>query len=59
MKGLDEVIQHLKKIDEEFYGEVTIRVRDGRAVGYDEHRAYRIGEARTGHPNNTRSTKQR
>ena len=32
MENLDRIIQHLEKLEHDFYGEVVIRVRDGQAV---------------------------
>jgi len=42
VKNLDRIIDHLKDLDHDFFGEVVIRVRDGQAVLITEERSYKI-----------------
>ena len=42
MKNLDRIIQHLGKLERDFYGEVVIRIREGQAVLITEERSYKI-----------------
>lgn len=42
MKNLDRIIQHLEKLEHDFYGEVVIRVRNGQAVLITEERNFKI-----------------
>ena len=42
MKNIDPVIKRLKDIDEEFYGQVVILVRKGRAVRVEEQRVFQL-----------------
>ena len=42
MKNLDRIIDHLKDLDHDFFGEVVIRVRDGQAVLITEERSFKI-----------------
>ena len=44
MKNLDQILQHLKCVDESFYGRVVIRIREGRAVMITEERDTRLDE---------------
>ena len=42
MKNLDQIISHLKTIDDEFYGQVVIIVREGKAVRVEEQRVFQL-----------------
>ena len=42
MKNLDRIIQHLKNLERDFYGEIVIRVRDGQAVLITEERSFKL-----------------
>jgi hypothetical protein len=42
VQNLDRIIQHLEKLEHDFYGEVVIRVRDGQAVLITEERSFKI-----------------
>ena len=42
MKNLDRIMQHLKNLERDFYGEIVIRVRDGQAVLITEERSFKI-----------------
>ena len=42
MQNLDRIIQHLEKLEHDFYGKVVIRVRDGQAVLITEERSFKI-----------------
>ena len=44
MENLDPVIQHLKKINRDFHGEITIRIRQGEAVLITEQRTIKLEE---------------
>ena len=44
MKNLDPVIKRLKDIDEEFYGQVVILVRQGRAMRIEEQRVFQLDD---------------
>ena len=38
MRNLEPVIKRLKDVDDEFYGQIVILVRKGKAVRIAEHR---------------------
>ena len=44
MKNLDRVTDHLRCIDDDFYGRIVIRVRDGKGVLITEERDTRLDE---------------
>ena len=47
MEQLDAVIKHLQQIDKGWYGEIKIKIRDGRAVLIIEERTHKLGEEGT------------
>jgi hypothetical protein len=44
MDNLNLVIRHLQGLDPGFYGQIVIRVRDGRAVLITEERNIKLAE---------------
>ena len=42
VKNLDLVIKHLKDIDDGFYGQIVILVREGKAVRVEEQRVFQL-----------------
>ena len=42
MKNLDRVIGHLRGLDDDFFGQVVIRVREGKAVTITEERVSKL-----------------
>jgi hypothetical protein len=42
VKNLDRIMQHLRKLEHDFYGQIVIRVRAGRAVMLTEERSTRL-----------------
>lgn len=40
--NLDRIMQHLGRIEHDFYGQIVIRVRAGRAVMITEERSTRL-----------------
>ena len=47
MKNLDLVIKHLKDIDDGFYGQIVILVREGKAVRVEEQRVFQLDKKDT------------
>ena len=56
MKNLDLIMQHLKNLESDYYGEIVIRVRDGQAVLITEERSFKLESEPRG---NDRERKQR
>lgn len=44
MKGLDKVVEHLRKLPEGYFGRVIIMVKQGRAVHLTEERSIRLDD---------------
>ena len=44
MQKLDAVVEHLKKIGPDFYGQVIIRIRRGQAVLITEERNIKLDD---------------
>ena len=47
MDKLGAVISHLRDIGPDFYGEITIKIRAGRAVLVSENRTWKLDEEET------------
>ena len=47
MNDYDAIVEHLKKLDRDFYGQVSIRFRAGRAVLITEERNIKLAEQTT------------
>ena len=44
MRNLDRVICHLEKLDDDFFGHVIVRVRDGKAVTITDERVTKLDD---------------
>ena len=44
MRNLEPVINRLKDVDDEFYGQIVILVRKGKAVRFEEQRVYQLDD---------------
>jgi hypothetical protein len=44
MKNLDTVIKRLKDVNDEFYGQIVILIRKGKAVRIEEQRVYQLDD---------------
>jgi len=44
MEKLDAVIKHLKQIGPDFYGQVIIRIRHGRAILIEEQKTTKLDD---------------
>ena len=44
MEGLNAVIEHLKRIPATFYGQIVLRIREGKVVFLEENRTYKLDE---------------
>ena len=44
MERLSDVVRYLRKLPSDFYGQVLIRVRQGRAVVITEERTIKLGD---------------
>jgi len=44
MEKLDAVIKHLKQIGSDFYGQVIIRIRHGRAILIEEQKTTKLDD---------------
>ena len=44
MEQLDQVIKHLKQIDPDFFGQVIIRIKNGKAWLIEEQKTTRLDD---------------
>ena len=56
MKNLDRIIKHLKNLERDFYGEIVIRVKDGKAVFITEERSFKLESEHLGDDRERRQT---
>lgn len=52
MEQLDPIIKHLQRIGTDFYGEIHIKIRAGRAVLITEERTFKLNEEEDSSGNN-------